>query len=202
MDLNVLNVIKIDLIIGNRYKFAECKEYNLCEKCKEENSTIEEHSHNFIKIRKAEKNEDNINEIIEKEKEIPPFWGQKYSYECTTNKVNLFKYIYEGTDEAVIEIILKNNGEQTRPKGETKLIYDKESYAMEEDIILNPKNPEEKKRYEAFNNNLEKYHVGEYKYYLYSFACSKTFWEKLLFRIIIKEEEKKEILIIEDSDKV
>ena len=46
-------------IIGYRYKCSICLDYNLCEKCEEQNSVTLEHPHNFIKIRKS-KNNDNL----------------------------------------------------------------------------------------------------------------------------------------------
>ena len=66
-------------IIGYRYKCSVCNNYNLCQNC-EENS---EHEHDFIKIRKVNKNKTenekknenlpNKNEIKNSEKgEMPP----------------------------------------------------------------------------------------------------------------------------------
>ena len=42
-------------IIGNRYKCSVCNNYNLCEECEEKNSISDDHPHDFIKIRKNQK---------------------------------------------------------------------------------------------------------------------------------------------------
>ena len=47
-------------IIGYRYKCSICNNFNLCEKCENENLISEEHSHYFIKILKEIKNNDVI----------------------------------------------------------------------------------------------------------------------------------------------
>ena len=50
-------------INGYRYKCCECYDYNLCEKCKENNSITEEHPHDFIKMKNEEKKNNPINKI-------------------------------------------------------------------------------------------------------------------------------------------
>jgi len=46
------NKCEMNPIVGIRYKCADCNDYNLCEKCEEENFINNVHPHNFIKIRK------------------------------------------------------------------------------------------------------------------------------------------------------
>ena len=46
-------------IIGNRYKCSVCKNYNLCEKCENENCESMEHPHIFLKLIKKEKSKEN-----------------------------------------------------------------------------------------------------------------------------------------------
>ena len=114
-----------------------------------------------------------------------------YSYECTSYKETLEKSIYEGTDKAKIEITLRNNGEEPWPVNKTKLIFDKESYFIEKDILLKGQKPGEEENYEIIIKNLEKLEVGEYKYVL-SFVVGlkslKIFGEKIILRINIKEK--------------
>ena len=68
--------------------------------------------------------------------------------------------------------------------------------------MLNPQNPGEEKKYEINFNNLRQCPPGEYKFFLYFHVDSKTFGEKLSFRVNIKEKNKNEILLIENSDKI
>ena len=114
-----------------------------------------------------------------------------YSYELINNTKLLEKIIYEGIDEAKIEIILKNNGEEPWPLNKTKLIFDKESYFKEKDISLQPQKPGEEKKYEIILKNLGKLKVGEYKCIL-SFGVGlkslKYFGEKIILRINVKDQ--------------
>ena len=49
------NMCKINPIVGYRYKCSICKDYNLCENCEQINYDKQEHKHDFIKMRNAEK---------------------------------------------------------------------------------------------------------------------------------------------------
>ena len=58
-------------IVGYRYKYSKCSDYNLCQKCEENNSNTGQHSHDFIKIRKKQikinnnnNNKDDLDDLI------------------------------------------------------------------------------------------------------------------------------------------
>ena len=114
-------------IVGYRYKCSICPNYNLCEQCKENNSVNVQHVHDFIKLRKSGVNNKNI------------YKDNEYSYQCEQNKL-LSTYIYEGTDNGKMQLILRNNGKKAWPLG-SKLIYDNESMIDGNVIILKPQNP-------------------------------------------------------------
>ena len=126
----------------------------------------------------------------------------EYSYEIITSFITLSAYIYQGTNEAKINMILKNNGKKTWPENETKLIYDEKSYFMENEILLQPQKPGEEYRYEIIINNLGACPVGEYKFILSFCVCGKSFGEKLFLRVCIKEHNKKKYEIEENIDKI
>ena len=114
-----------------------------------------------------------------------------YSFECTNSPETLEKTIYEGTDEVKIEITLKNDGEEPWPKNKTKLIYDEESYFLNEDILLKPQKPGEEEKYEIVLKNLGNLKVREYNCIL-SFGVGlkslKFFGEKIFLKLNVKEE--------------
>jgi hypothetical protein len=110
-----------------------------------------------------------------------------YSYECI-NIVSLIIYLYKGTNEAQINIFLKNNGNEIWTINNTKLIFDEESDIKGEDIILGPQKPNEEKKYLIVFKNLEKYDIGEYKSYVWFYAEGETVGEKLTITINIKED--------------
>ena len=123
-----------------------------------------------------------------------------YSYDCL-NKNKLSYYIYEGTVEAKIEIILKNNGEEDWPKDCTKLIFDKASKITGDEIVLKPQKSGEQNNYNVIFKKVSKYRVGEYKSYLLFYVNDETFGEilELTIRII---ENKKNPEIDENIDKI
>ena len=198
---NNIVVLKIENINSNNDDGEIEKDDEKKENGDENNSNNNDEKMEILEKKDDEKKMEIKENIILLENEDEEVENQ-YSYECITNIINLSAFIYEGTDDANIEIILKNNGDQPWPKDKTKLIYDKESYSMGKDIILNPQNPGEEQKYVIIINNLGKCPSGEYKFFMYFCVDSKIFGEKLSFRVIIKEENKNKIEIKEHFEKI
>ena len=119
-------------------------------------------------------NENNIEDIKE------------YSYECINNNKSLVAEVYEDTDEAEIDVILRNTGQNVWTKNNIKLIYDKNSEIVGNEIKLGPQKPGEKKKYKINLKNLNEFPVGEYKSFLVFSVDGNPFGEKLKVKIIIK----------------
>ena len=181
-------------IIGIRYKCSECNNYYLCSKCIQKNSETKGHPHKFNKFRKEEdmkkplfneslpdKNLIQLNQNLIQEK-------KQFSYECI-NILSLSTNIYEGTNDAKIEIILKNNGSITWPIS-SKIIIDNKSDLRANEIILKQQKPGEQQSYNANFGDLKNIKEGEYKSYLTIENNGNVFsGEKLILKIIIKKKK-------------
>ena len=126
--------------------------------------------------------------------------NNEYSFDCT-NAMYLTSYIYQGTDEIKLELIIKNNGNKEWPeKARFKIL--KSSEITADDIILNHQKPEEKKSYFVTFKNLKNYSVGEYKSTLVFCVGEKIYGEKLIVRIKIKEKNETNNKIKENMEKI
>ena len=110
-----------------------------------------------------------------------------YSYECL-NDSNLMSYLYKDTNEARIQIILKNNGKSTWPINNTKLIFDESSDFKADEVILKPQKSQEQDLYEIIFKGLSKYPPNEYKSKLHFCVNGIIIGEKLNIKFIIKEK--------------
>jgi len=124
-------------IVGLRYKCSICQNYNLCEKCEEKNEETQKHSHDFIKIRNEEKNNDNNNYDIINSSDKKPKEKEIYSYEIKEKDLNF--YYPNNSKNEIIHLTIKNNCELTWPENETKLICDEsDSLIFLKELILPP----------------------------------------------------------------
>ena len=142
------------------------------------------HNNNFIK-----ENKDNEKEEI---KENVPV----YSYECL-NYHNLKLDVNEGTDEAELEIELKNNGNITWNE-DTKLIFVDPSDLKKDEIILNQQKPGEIKTYKIIFK-LKNYPPKEYMSNLLFYSGGKPFGEKITININILDKKGMKIKEFRDN---
>ena len=86
------NKCEMNPIVGIRYKCADCNDYNLCEKCEEENYINNVHPHDFIKIRKFKLNNNENNQIKNKENILLNKINEKNGFDNNYNNNNYNYY--------------------------------------------------------------------------------------------------------------
>jgi hypothetical protein len=84
------NKCEMNPIVGIRYKCADCNDYNLCEKCEEENFINNVHPHDFIKIRKFKVNNNENNQIKNKENILLNKNNEKNHFDNNYNNNNYY----------------------------------------------------------------------------------------------------------------
>ena len=166
--------IKCDLVKGK--KSEEINEI------KEENKKVLEEKDKELSQYKIKKKQIEQKKLI-KDKADTIIKRKIYSYECL-NINNLSICISPNTKETKLEIILKNNGNQIWPEGETKLKFDQISDIMGNEVILEPQAPGEQKKYEIYFNKLKNYVSGEYHSFLWFCINDLNYGEKLKIRLI------------------
>ena len=154
-----------------------------------ENNNKKEGQEESKKEKEEELEEENNNK-----KEEPLEEKKEYSYEYI-NKNSLSVYKYVGETEANIEIVLKNNGIINWPENDTKLIYDKSSDLISNDIKLDPLAPNEEKSYQIKLKGLKKYKVGEYNCFFSFCINGEKLGEKITLTLILREKEKNDDLV-------
>ena len=185
-------------IIGCRYKCSICNNYNLCENCEEKNANSHIRNHNFIKLRIKEalsnqiNNNNNNNSIYNNNinNNLVSYNNNQhnFSFKCL-NIQELTTTIIEEEDEAKFTLLIQNNGNQTWPKDKTKLIFDRKSMFIKDNVILLPQQPGDTKTYSIYFNGLRVYQEGEYYSYLRFYVDGFIYGDMLTLKIIIKEKE-------------
>lgn len=131
---------------------------------------------------------------------ITPGENLEYSFDCT-NAMYLTLYIYEGTKEDKLNIILNNNGNKAWPN-DTKLKIIEPSDFELDDITLKSQRPGEEKTYYIKFKNLENYKPGIYQANL-AFCCNgEIYGEKLVARVKINKLNDTNKEIEENMDKI
>jgi hypothetical protein len=111
-----------------------------------------------------------------------------FSFKCL-NIQELTTTIIEEEDEAKFTLLIQNNGNQTWPKNKTKLIFDRKSMFIKDNVILLPQQPGDTKTYSIYFNGLRVYQEGEYYSYLRFYVDGFIYGDMLTLKIIIKEKE-------------
>jgi hypothetical protein len=134
--------------------------------------------------------------------EISKFKNMFYSFECDySNNINLIAYIYEGTESAKIDLVLKNDGTLDWTNN-TKLIFDKKSEVKGNDVKLKPQKINEVQKYEIILNNLGSLKDGEYKSYVKVYIDGLLIGEELTLKLKVKKKELPDEEMNNNMDKI
>ena len=142
-------------------------------------------SHNIYFNEYSEHQEQNNPVEIDKDEDGDD--NDEYSYECL-NINELSSEIYEGKNQTNIKILLKNNGRFTWPQDKTKLVFDKDSKFIYNDIQLQEQKPEEERSYNVELGGLRNVKEGKYDFYLLLFINGIPHGKRLTLSIIIKSK--------------
>ena len=124
----------------------------------------------------------------------------EFSFECTNIK-DLYSEIYEGKNQTIIKITLKNNGKSTWPEDNTKLVFDKESKFIYNDIQLQPQESEEERSYNIELSELSNFKAGKYDFYLSFLINGNPYGNRLTLSIIIKSKDNDNLIIKQFREK-
>ena len=131
---------------------------------------------------------------------ITPGENLDYSFDCT-NAMYLTSYIYEGTSEVKLNIILNNNGTKPWPNNTILKIIEPSDFELD-DIILKSQRPGEERTYYLKFKNLENLQPGIYQTNL-AFCCNgEICGEKLVARLKINKLNDSNREIEENLDKI
>ena len=123
------------------------------------------------------------------DKNIRKIENMYYSFECDySNNINLITYINVGTESAKIDLVLKNNGTLDW-SDDTKLIFDKKSDILGNEVKLKPQKKNEKEKYEIILNDLRDLDEGEYKSYVKFCIDGSIIGETLILILKVKKKE-------------
>ena len=158
----------------------------------EKNKIHKFYKNNIKNKNNLNKNNNIINNYIFHNNNI--FEKDKYSFKCM-NQNDLQKIIVlEKSKYLNMGIAIENNGKNKWPSKRTKLAFNKDSNLIGEDIILQPQNPGEIKKYQINISELETYPYSIYAAELIFKVDEKPYGEKINLNIEIINEEKKEKL--------
>ena len=111
----------------------------------------------------------------------------KYTYQCL-NLLNLSAYIHEGTEEAELDLNIKNDGPDW-PENKAKLVFELTSEAFGDEVKLEPQKKDEVRKYKVKLKDLGKYMEGEYKSYLRFCVNGEKIGEELVLILKVKKKE-------------